>query len=139
MTAPTPISRGAGRGRLRIDAGACAIIRGSPSTVPPVTALIAHCSCPDAATAARIARVLVEERLAACVQVVPGLTSTYRWQGEVQSASEVLLLIKTSRARLDALKSRLPALHPYDLPELIALDACDGLGPYLAWIAAETL
>ncbi len=100
--------------------------------------LVVHTSCPDAQTAARIAHVLVEERLAACVQVIPGVTSIYRWQGIVQSSGEVLLLIKTTRACLDALKSRLPALHPYDLPELIALDGGDGLDRYLQWIEGET-
>jgi periplasmic divalent cation tolerance protein len=100
--------------------------------------LVAHCSCPDAETAARIARQLVEERLAACVQVIPGVVSTYRWQGTVRTDTEVLLLIKTTRERFDALKSRLPDLHPYDLPELIALGAVDGLDRYLHWIGTET-
>jgi periplasmic divalent cation tolerance protein len=104
-----------------------------------MSALLAHCSCPDADTAARIARTLVEEGLAACVQVVPGVTSTYRWQGAVHTDAEVLLLIKTSRTRLDALKARLPALHPYDTPELLAFDAVDGLARYLEWLEAATM
>lgn len=103
-----------------------------------MSVLVAHCSCPDAETAARIARQLVEERLAACVQAIPGVTSTYRWQGELHSDAEVLLLIKTTRARFDALKARLPDLHPYDLPELIAVEAVDGLDAYLGWVEAET-
>lgn len=100
--------------------------------------VVVQCSCPDAESAARIARALIGERLAACVQALPGVVSTYRWQGEVQIADEVLLLIKTSRARLEALKARLPDLHPYDLPELIVLDAVDGLERYLHWVEAET-
>jgi periplasmic divalent cation tolerance protein len=100
--------------------------------------LVVHCTCPDGETAARIAHALIEERLAACVQAIPGVTSTYRWQGGIRSDSEVLLLIKTTRACMEALKSRLPALHPYDLPELIALDAVDGLDAYLHWVGAET-
>jgi periplasmic divalent cation tolerance protein len=100
--------------------------------------VVVQCSCPDAESAGRIAQALVGERLAACVQTLPGVASTYRWQGEVQVADEVLLLIKTSRARLDALKARLPDLHPYDLPELIVLDAVDGLERYLHWVEAET-
>lgn len=100
--------------------------------------VVVQCSCPDAGSAARIARTLVEERLAACVQVLPGVASTYRWQGEVQVADEVLLLIKTSRACLDALTTRLPALHPYDLPELIVLETVGGLDRYLDWVEAET-
>lgn len=103
-----------------------------------MSALVAHCSCPDPETAARIARVLVEERLAACVQALPGMVSTYRWQGAVQQESEVLLLIKTTRERFAALKDRLPGLHPYETPELIAVDAVDGLGAYLDWIASAT-
>ena len=100
--------------------------------------VVVQCSCPDAESAERIAHALVGERLAACVQALPGVASTYRWQGEVQVADEVLLLIKTSRARLEALKARLPDLHPYDLPELIVLDAVDGLERYLHWVEAET-
>jgi periplasmic divalent cation tolerance protein len=103
-----------------------------------MSAVVAHCTCPDAETATRIARVLVEERLAACVQTLTGVTSTYRWRGALHVDSEVLLLIKTTRERLDALKARLPGLHPYDMPELIVVDAVDGLPPYLAWLESAT-
>lgn len=98
--------------------------------------LLALCTCPDEATAARIARVLVEERLAACVNRLPGVRSTYRWQGAVHDDAEVLLLIKTTRGRLPALRERLPALHPYELPELIAVEVTGGLPAYLDWVAA---
>lgn len=100
--------------------------------------LLCLSTCPDAATAARIARALVDERLAACVNRVPGVSSTYRWQGEVHDDSEVLLVIKTRRECLDALRARLPALHPYAVPELIALEIADGYHPYLDWIAAAS-
>jgi len=100
--------------------------------------VVAHCSCPDMETAARIAQTLVGERLAACVQAVPGMLSTYRWQGAVRTDAEVLLLIKTTRERLQALKARLPDLHPYETPELLAVEAIDGLAPYIAWVEAET-
>jgi periplasmic divalent cation tolerance protein len=103
-----------------------------------MSAIIVHCSCPAPETAARIAQALVEERLAACVQAIPGVLSTYRWHGAVRTDSEVLLLIKTTRERLAALKARLPGLHPYETPELLAVDAIDGLAPYLAWVEAET-
>ncbi|MEO7326078.1 MAG: divalent-cation tolerance protein CutA [Dokdonella sp.] len=103
-----------------------------------MSVLLAHCSCPDAETATRIARQLVEERLAACVHAIPGISSTYRWKGELHTDTEVLLLIKTTHARFDALKSRLPDLHPYDLPELIALDVVDGVDSYLDWVESET-
>lgn len=95
-------------------------------------------TCPDADTARRIADALVAERLAACVQLLPGLTSVYRWEGRVQASDEVLLIAKTQRARLDALTARIVALHPYDLPEVIAFDASGGLPAYLAWIAGQT-
>lgn len=101
------------------------------------TALLCLSTCPDADSAARIARTLVEERLAACVNQVPGVASTYRWQGEIHDDAEVLLLIKTSRERFDALRTRLLELHPYELPELIALDIADGHAPYLDWLRSE--
>jgi periplasmic divalent cation tolerance protein len=86
----------------------------------------------------RIADALVAERLAACVNRVPGLVSTYRWKGALQRDAEVLLLIKSTRERYDALQDRIRALHPYELPEVIAVDVALGLPPYLAWIAKET-
>jgi len=103
-----------------------------------MSAAVLHCSCPDAETAARIARALVDERLAACVQALPGVTSTYRWQGEVQVDAETLLLVKTSYARIEALKSRIAELHPYELPELLVLGVIDGAPDYLAWLEAAT-
>ena len=103
-----------------------------------MSALVVHCSCPDAETATRIADALVGERLAACVQVIPSALSVYRWQGEVQRAQEALLSIKTTRARLAALAGRLRELHPYELPEIVALEVVDGLPEYLEWIATET-
>lgn len=98
-------------------------------------ALVCLCTCPGADVAARIARALVEERLAACVNVLPGVRSVYRWQGAVEEADEVLLVAKTTRAALPALRARLPALHPYELPELVAVEVADGLPAYLRWIA----
>ncbi|MGN6519241.1 MAG: divalent-cation tolerance protein CutA [Dokdonella sp.] len=99
-----------------------------------MAAIVIHCSCPDADTAARIARALVDEQLAACVQVLPGMTSTYRWKGAVHVDAEVLLLAKTVRARLDAVSARIAALHPYEVPELLALDVVDGAPGYLTWL-----
>lgn len=91
-------------------------------------------TCPDAATAGRIAEALVGEGLAACVNVLPGVTSIYRWQGAVERAGEVLLLIKTTEGGFAALEERLVALHPYELPELIAVPIGLGLPPYLDWV-----
>lgn len=103
-----------------------------------MTAIACFCTCPDAGTARRLAEALVGERLAACVNVLPGITSVYRWQGAVERADEVLLLAKTTKARLAALTERIVALHPHELPEMIAVDIDGGLPGYLAWIADET-
>lgn len=100
--------------------------------------LLCLSTCPDTESAARIARVLVEERLAACVNRIPGVASTYRWQGEIHEDAEVLLVIKTTRERFDALRARLLELHPYEVPELIALDIIDGHAPYLDWLRAQS-
>lgn len=97
--------------------------------------LLCLTSCPDRASASRIARTLVEERLAACVNQLPGITSTYRWEDAVHADTEVLLLIKSTRARLDALRARVVELHPYAVPEFIAVEITDGHAPYLAWVA----
>lgn len=99
---------------------------------------IVHCTCPDAGTAARIARILVDERLAACASLLPGVRSIYRWQGAVEQADEVLLLIKTAADRLQALIARIGALHPHELPEVIAVEATGGSAAYLAWVADAT-
>ena len=106
------------------------------SGAAPVTALLCFSTCPDADTARRIADALVDERLAACVNALPGVASTYRWQGQVERADEVLLLIKTRADALPALQARLVELHPYELPELVAVEA-GGLPAYLDWIDAQ--
>ncbi len=103
-----------------------------------VNALICFCTCPDTDTAERLAEALVEERLAACVNILPGLRSVYRWQAEVERADETLLLIKTVRERFDALSARIKALHPHELPEVLAVEAAAGLPAYLRWVADET-
>lgn len=87
--------------------------------------------------AARVARALVDEQLAACVNIVPGLRSIYRWQGGVEDAEEVLLIIKTGRHLLAALTERVHALHSYTVPEVVALPIIGGAAPYLEWLAAE--
>jgi len=91
-------------------------------------------SCPDEACAERIARTLVEEGLAACVNILPPMRSIYRWKGKIEAASEQLLVIKSAVARFPALCDRLRALHPYELPEIIAVPIADGLPEYLAWL-----
>ena len=95
-------------------------------------------TAPDEETGRRIARALVEERLAACVNVLPGVRSVYRWKGAVEEASEVLLIAKTRADRSAALASRVRALHPYELPEVVALPVTDGSRAYLRWVVAES-
>ena len=85
----------------------------------------------------RIAEALVGERLAACVNVLPGLRSVYRWKDAVERADELLLLIKTRAERLEEMGARLRALHPYEVPEIVVLSIAGGHGPYLDWIAAN--
>lgn len=99
--------------------------------------LLCLTTCPDAKNAEQMARILVEERLAACVNRVPGVVSTYRWQGQIQNDAEVMLLIKTTRERFTGLRERLLQLSPYTTPELIALDITGGSPAYLDWIARE--
>jgi periplasmic divalent cation tolerance protein len=106
------------------------------STESPVR--VALTMAPDRETAATLARTLVNERLAACVNVVPGAESFYRWEGRIQEDAEVLLIIKTQEARTEALASRIKALHPYDLPEVLVLPAIGGSTAYLQWVEAET-
>ena len=101
-------------------------------------ALICLSTCPDRASADRIASALVAERLASCVNIVPGLVSTYRWQGHIERDDELLLVIKTMPDRLEALRARLLELHPHELPELLAVEAAYGLPAYLDWVRAET-
>ena len=103
-----------------------------------MTVLVCFCTCPDADSATRLADALVGERLAACVSVVPGLRSVYRWQGAIERSDESLLLIKTSRDRLDLLTTRVRDLHPYELPEVVAVEVAGGLSTYLDWVAEAT-
>lgn len=103
-----------------------------------MSASIVQCSCPDAESASRIAHALIEARLAACVQALGGVSSTYRWNEAVTVSTEVLLLIKTRRERLEAVRDCVLALHPYELPEIVAVDIASGHPPYLDWIASET-
>jgi len=103
-----------------------------------VSALLCFCTCPDLESAQRIADMLVEERLAACASVLPGLRSVYRWQGAIERADEVLLLIKTTRERIEPLTARVASLHPYELPEVVAVEVAGGLAAYLDWVEEQT-
>ncbi|MBI4985064.1 MAG: divalent-cation tolerance protein CutA [Rhodocyclales bacterium] len=100
--------------------------------------LLVLTTLPDAETARALAERLVERRLAACVNILAPCRSVYRWQGRIEDATEVPLLIKTSAARYAALEAALRAEHPYELPEIVAVPLAGGLPEYLAWVAAET-
>lgn len=97
--------------------------------------IVALVTVPSAEVATRIARVAVEERVAAAVNIVPGLRSVFVWEGRVEEAAEWLLVIKSRIERLGALEARVRALHPYRVPSLVALPVVGGDGTYLAWIA----
>jgi periplasmic divalent cation tolerance protein len=101
-------------------------------------ARVALVTVPDAEAGVRIGRTLVDERIIACVNVVAGITSVYRWEGEVQQDSEVLLILKLHASRVPELLRRVPELHPYDLPEVLVLDVVTGFEPYLNWVARES-
>ncbi len=101
-------------------------------------AIVVLVTAPTPERAAEIARALVQERLAACGNVVPGLRSIYRWEGKVQEDEEALLVLKTVRARFEALRERVLALHPYEVPEVIALPIQAGHDAYLRWLADST-
>ena len=94
-------------------------------------------TAPDAETGSRIARALVEERLAACVNLVPGIRSIYRWEGALEEDAEVLLVVKTRADRAGDLAGRVAELHPYDLPEVVLLPVVGGSLAYLDWVRAE--
>ena len=94
------------------------------------------CTCPDADTANELAVGLVEQRLAACVNVLPGVTSVYGWEGRVEKSSEQLLLIKTEAAGLPGLEAFIKQQHPYEVPEIIAIPIEGGSQDYFDWISA---
>jgi periplasmic divalent cation tolerance protein len=102
----------------------------------PNDAHLILCTCPDRDTSEKIAKSLVESRLAACVNILPGLTSIYSWQDRLETAEEHLLLIKSAGARYPAVERAIREQHPYDLPEIIALPIARGLPEYLNWIDA---
>ena len=104
----------------------------------PSQPLLVIANCPDETCANRIALAVVEGGLAACVNLLPRVQSVYRWQGAIESASEVPLLIKTTAGRYTELETAIRELHPYDVPEIIALPIAQGLPAYLDWLAAET-
>ena len=100
--------------------------------------LLVFTNVPDRAAAQTLAQALIARRLAACVNVLADCTSVYRWEGKVESAAEVPVLIKTTAARYPALEQAIRNLHPYEIPEIVAIPISHGLPEYLNWVAAET-
>ncbi len=111
---------------------------GSAVTEAEPAVRLALVTAPDAETGANLARALVEERLAACVNLVPGVRSIYRWEGALEDESEVLLVLKTRAERAAALTERIVDLHPYDVPEVLLLPLDGGSDAYLDWVCRET-
>ena len=103
-----------------------------------MSSLLVFTSLPDAASAQTLAETLVEQRLAACVSILGPARSLYRWSGKIEAAKEIPLLIKTQAARYPALEAAIRSLHPYELPEIVAVPVEFGLPAYLAWVDAET-
>jgi periplasmic divalent cation tolerance protein len=101
-------------------------------------ALLVFTTLPSADKAAELAKTLVEERLAACANLLPAIRSIYRWQGKLQDENEVLVLLKTRAEHLERLKLRILELHPYEVPEVLAVPVEAGYQPYLDWLAGET-
>jgi periplasmic divalent cation tolerance protein len=106
-----------------------------PEATPPARIVLTTVANPE--EAARLGRTLVEERLAACATMIPGVQSIYRWQGKVESSTETLLLIKTGPEQLAALEARLHELHSYEVPEFLVLDVDAASQPYLDWMQAS--
>ena len=109
----------------------------NPGGADPDRVCLVWVTAPDAEQGATLARALVEDHLVACVNVVPGVRSIYRWEGSVQEDSEVLLIMKTRAQLVDALTARVEALHPYDVPEVVAVDVAGGSAAYLDWVVGE--
>jgi periplasmic divalent cation tolerance protein len=133
---PASVNDGAGRPPHRL---APAIYNWAVSQSPiPTDFVVVLMTAPDADTGARIGSTLVEERLAACVNVIPGLRSIYLFEGKLCDEGEALCLLKTRRALYPALRDRVAALHPYKVPEILALPLADGNASYLEWLLGST-
>ena len=101
-------------------------------------AIVAFCTCSDTEVGHSLAKTLVTEQWAACVNILPGIQSVYVWNDSLCTDDEVLLIIKTTNQKWSGLQEQVKALHPYDCPELIKLSIEDGLPDYLAWLKAQT-
>ena len=108
------------------------------NTALPDDFVVVLVTAPSAEVAANLARALVSEKLAACATIVPGVRSIYAWEGKVCDEQEVLCVLKTRRTLFPAVRERVQALHPYQVPEIVALPLVEGSAPYLAWLRDET-
>lgn len=99
--------------------------------------IVVFSTCASAEEAGKIARHLVESRVAACVNIVPGARSVYRWQGRIEDAGEHVLLIKSVRGKFAALRAEIEKVHSYEVPEILAVAVVDGSDAYLEWLGAE--
>jgi periplasmic divalent cation tolerance protein len=99
--------------------------------------IVVFSTCASVEDAEKIARRLVEARVAACVNILPGVRSIYRWKGQIEDAAECLLVVKSSRGAMAALRAEIEKIHPYDVPEILALSVVDGSENYLNWLEAE--
>jgi len=104
----------------------------------PSSTLIILCTCPNQTVAEELATTLVEQGIAACINIIPKVTSIYKWQGKLEKDDEVLMLIKTDQSRYQDLEQALLSLHPYELPEIIAVPVELGLTGYLNWVTQCT-
>jgi periplasmic divalent cation tolerance protein len=103
-----------------------------------MAAMIVFSTFPDEKTALNAANILIDKKVAACASIMPGLTSIYRWKGQIANSQEVLMMAKTTRENYPRLESALKACHPYELPEILAVAAVSGLPDYLQWVTKET-
>ena len=101
--------------------------------------ILVFCTVPNDDIAGRLAKALVDGKLAACVNCAAESRSIYRWEGKVEDAQEITLTIKTVSSRYDAVEAMIRSMHPYELPEILAVPVVFGLAPYLEWIASETV
>lgn len=99
---------------------------------------VAFCTCDNLSTAKKLAELVVRQKLAACVNIVPNIYSVYSWNEKVEQSEEVLMILKTRSELIEALKDTIVSNHPYEVPEFITLDITHGHEPYLNWLAAST-
>ncbi|HEY0929985.1 MAG TPA: divalent-cation tolerance protein CutA [Gemmatimonas sp.] len=109
----------------------------SDPLLPPDTVVVAITALPPDLDARAFARTFLDARLVACVSLLPGATSLYRWQGQLEEGTETIALLKTTAARVPLLREHMLSHHPYDVPELLVMPTADGLPAYLQWVREE--